>query len=355
MHQESRTGVKVEGRTKNRRPILATVAELAGVSVPTVSKVINGRVDVAPDTRARIEAALVELGYESPMKRRARAAMPPAVELVFGGMNEGYSLELLKGMLQEAAGEGVELVLSSMAPANLREADHEEWARRMVESGRAGLILVTSEMTVEQLALFRAWNIPVVIIDPYNPPDSGFASVGATNWAGGKGAVEHLIGLGHRKIAHIGGPVAAECSVARQHGYLAALMGHGIEVRSEYMAMGAFSNSFGSQWARTMLDLDDPPTAIFTGNDSIAIGVLGEAQRRGIRVPEELSVVGFDGTALGGQVLPRLTSVAQPLQEMGRAALRSVLRMSRGEGLESPRMELATTLVVRDSTAPPPA
>lgn len=347
--------MKVDGRTKNRRPILATVAELAGVSVPTVSKVINGRVDVAPHTRARIEAALAELGYESPVKRRARAAMPPAVELVFDGMNEGYSLELLKGMLQEAPAEGVELVLSNMAPKHLHEADHGEWAQRMVESGRAGLILVTSEMTAEQLGMFHAWNIPVVIIDPYNPPERGFASVGATNWAGGKGAVEHLIALGHRRIAHLGGPVAAECSVARQHGYLAALMGNGIEIRDEYMKMGEFSNSFGSDGARALLDLAEPPTAIFTGNDSIAIGVLGEARRRGVRVPEDLSVVGFDGTALGGQVLPRLTSVAQPLQEMGSAALRSVLRMSRGEALESPRMELATKLVVRDSTAPPPA
>ncbi len=338
---------------KRNKPVLATVAALAGVSAPTVSKVINGRDDVAAPTRARVQKVLDELGYESPVLRRARSSGPAMVDLVIDGINNYYSIEVLSGILDFADVAGVEIVLGNMTPAKLRSANHEHWAQRMVESGRKGLILVTSEFSSEQMEHFKRRNIPVVVIDPLNPPHNGIVSVGATNWAGGKAATEHLLALGHRNIAYLGGPATAECNVARQHGYLAALMGHGIPTRAEYLLGGAFSHSFGVSGTRQLLALAQPPTAIFAGSDSTALGVLEEARRQGLRIPEELSLVGFDGTDLTEQTLPRLTSVAQPLKEMGRAALRSVLRLGRGEVLDSPHVELATTLVVRDSTAAP--
>lgn len=335
------------------KPVLATVAALAGVSAPTVSKVINGRDDVAEATRVRVQAALAELGYESPMQRRARSVGPVMVDLVIDGTNTQYSMELLTGILDCAAVEDVDVVVGNVTPAKLHRANHEEWAQRMVESGRKGLILVTSELTSHQLVSFQQRNIPVVVIDPLNPPRQGFTSVGATNWAGGKEATEHLIGLGHERIAFLGGPNAAECSVARLHGYLAALMNHGISSRPEYILEGEFNARFGVTGTRQLLALDEPPTAIFAGSDGTALGVLEEAREHGLRVPDDLSLVGFDGTPLTEQTLPRLTSVAQPLQEMGRAALRAVLRLVKGEALDSAHMELATELVVRDSTAPP--
>jgi LacI family transcriptional regulator len=335
------------------KPVLATVAALAGVSAPTVSKVINGRDDVAEATRVRVQAALAELGYESPMQRRARSTGPVMVDLVIDGTNTQYSMELLTGILDCAAAEDVDVVVGNVTPAKLHRANHEEWAQRMVESGRKGLILVTSELTSQQLDSFQQRNIPVVVIDPLNPPRQGYTSVGATNWAGGKEATEHLIGLGHERIAFLGGPNAAECSVARLHGYLAALMSHGISSRPEYILAGEFNRQFGVAGTRELLTLDEPPTAIFAGSDTVALGVLEEARQHGLRVPDDLSLVGFDGTPLTEQTLPRLTSVAQPLQEMGRAALRAVLRLVKGEALDSAHMELATELVVRDSTAPP--
>ncbi|WP_104086344.1 LacI family DNA-binding transcriptional regulator [Arthrobacter sp. GMC3] len=335
------------------KPVLATVAALAGVSAPTVSKVINGRDDVAADTRARVQAALAELGYESPAQRRTRSSGPAMVDLVIDGMNTQYSMEILTGILDFAASEDVDVVVGNVTPAKLHRANHEEWAQRMVESGRTGLILVTSEMTDKQLDSFRRRNIPVVVIDPLNPPRSGYISVGATNWAGGKAATEHLIALGHRRIAFLGGPAAAECSVARLHGYLAALMSHGITSRPDYVLTGEFNQHFGRAGTSELLALEEPPTAIFAASDATALGVLEEARRLGLRIPEDLSLVGFDGTPLTEQTLPRLTSVAQPLQEMGRAALRAVLRLAKDESLDSPHMELATELVVRDSTAPP--
>lgn len=341
------------GAEGNKKPVLATVAALAGVSAPTVSKVINGRDDVAASTRARVQEALDKLGYESPVQRRARSSGPAMVDLVIDGVNNHYSQEVLTGILAYAAKAGVEVVLGNMTPGKLRSANHEQWAQHMLEQGRQGLVLVTSEVTDKQLDSFSRRNIPVVVIDPLNPPHSGIVSVGATNWAGGKAATEHLLELGHRRIAYIGGPEAAECSVARQHGYLAALMGHGVPTRPEYMSAGIFGHDNGVTGTRALMSLTEPPTAIFAGSDSIALGVLEEARRQGLRIPEDLSLVGFDGTNLTEQTLPRLTSVAQPLKEMGRAALRSVLRLANGEVLDSQHVELATELVVRDSTAPP--
>jgi len=343
---------KGEQRSK---PVLATVAALAGVSAPTVSKVINGRDDVAAATRARVQAALDQLGYELPVQRRARSAGPAMVDLVIDGLGSHYSIEVLAGLLACAADSDVDVVVSNVTPAKLHRANHEEWAQRMVEAGRMGLILVTSQVTARQLESFQRRNIPVVVIDPLNPPRAGIVSVGATNFAGGKAAAEHLLGLGHSRIAFLGGPDAAECSVARLHGYLAALMGHGIASRPEYVLTGTFRQDFGVAGTRKLLALTERPTAIFAGNDVIALGVLDEARRQGLSVPGDLSLVGFDGTPLCEQTLPRLTSVAQPLRDMGRAALRSVMKLSRGEALDSAHVELATELVVRDSSAAPGA
>lgn len=341
-------------RGRNAKPTLASVAELAGVSAPTVSKVINGRDDVAEGTRGRVQQALTQLGYESPVQRRLRTTAPALVDLVFDGLNTSYSLAILTGIIDSAGTENVEVVLSTVTPKKLKSTNHLEWSARLADSGRRGIILVTSEVTGQQLEAFERRNIPVAVIDPLNPPrQSGFVSIGATNWAGGKAAAEHLIELGHRRIGFVGGPEAAECSVARLHGYLAALRAHGIEVPDEYIVSGNFNRESGVRGARSLLSLPEPPTAIFAASDLTALGVLDEARRRGIQVPDDLSLVGFDGTDITEQSVPRLTSVSQPLQEMGRSALRSILRLSEGEEIESLHVEFATALVVRDSTAPP--
>ena len=135
---------------------LADVAALAGVSAPTVSKVINGRDDVADATRARVQEALGKLGYESPAQRRSKSAGPALVDLVFHGLHSSYSLEVMAGIVECAAEEGVEIVLSGVKPAGLRNVDHEQWSRRLAESGRKGLILVTSEVTAGQLGIVPA-------------------------------------------------------------------------------------------------------------------------------------------------------------------------------------------------------
>ncbi|MGN8025309.1 LacI family DNA-binding transcriptional regulator [Microbacterium sp. 22242] len=333
---------------------LASIAKVAGVSVPTVSKVINGREGVSAETRARVQQLIDDAGYRSPKARRNRAMSRAMVDLVIGEVRDAYSMGVFNGILDAAREIGVDVVVSSVEPGRFHLANADEWAERMVDSGRRGLIAVTSRLTPEQHAAFTLRGLPVVVVDPLNAGEPDLPSVGATNWAGGRAATEHLIALGHRRIAFLGGPPEAESNQARMHGYLAALMAAGITMRPEYLPAGsAYNRRTGLAGAKAVLSLAEPPTAIFAASDTIALGVLEEASRRGLDVPGDLSLVGFDSTPLAEHTLPPLTSVAQPLHDIGRTALRMLLQIVAGERLEASRVELATELVVRGSSAPP--
>ncbi|MEV7605517.1 LacI family DNA-binding transcriptional regulator [Paenarthrobacter sp. NPDC089322] len=338
--------------TKPSKLTLAAVAKEAGVSTPTVSKVVNGREDVAEATRARVLAVLEKTGYRSPLQRKSLPAAS-TVEAVFDSLNSAYSVEVLNGVLEQASVADVEVILSVTSRQVGPPVSPEERAQRMIDERRSGMIVVTSAFDSAQLRAFQRRQIPMVVIDPLNPPALDVFSVGASNWAGGKAAATHLLELGHRRIAYIGGPAAAECSQARLHGYMAALMAEGITVDHEYVSSGPFRPENGVKAMKALLALEDPPTAIFAASDSIALGVLAEARRQDVRIPEEMSLVGFDGTHQAEESVPPLTSVSQPLQEMGRSALSFVLRQVRGEEVDSRRVELATHLVVRESTAAP--
>jgi LacI family transcriptional regulator len=332
---------------------LAAVAREAGVSAPTVSKVINGRDDVSADTRAKVLTVLARTGYKSPLQQRRNVAGRQTVEVVVDTLNSAYAVEVLNGVLEYAAVADIEVLLNVTGKQGASTLTPEQRAQRIIDEGRCGMIVVTSAFRDAQLDAFHRREIPVVVIDPLDPPPADVVSVGTTNWAGGKAATSHLLELGHRRIAYLGGPDAAECNQARLHGYMAALRAKGVPVDDRYILSGQFRADHGARGMRAMLQLDQPPTAIFAGSDSIALGVLAEARRQNIRVPEEMSLVGFDGTYQAEESVPPLTSVTQPLQEMGAAALRFVLRQTRGEVLDSRRVELATHLVVRESTAPP--
>ena len=338
--------------TRPSKLTLAAVAAEVGVSAPTVSKVVNGRGDVAEATRARVMAALQRTGYKSPLQRKS-APVHRAVEVVFDSLNSAYGVEILNGLMEQAAASDMEVILSITGRQAASALGPEARAQRMVDEGRAGMIVVTSAFGSAQLEAFNRRHIPIVVIDPLNPPPADVFSVGASNWAGGKAAASHLLELGHRKIASIGGPSAAECSQARLHGYMAALMAAGITVDDEYVSAGPFKPENGVRGMKALLALENPPTAIFAASDSIALGILAEARRQNVRIPEDMSLVGFDGTPQAEESVPPLTSVSQPLQEMGRSSLSFILRQMRGEDIDSRRVELATHLVVRESTGPP--
>lgn len=333
------------------RATLASVAALAGVSIPTVSKVINGREDVAPSTRKRILEALKQSEYRPPGQRHALAAPASTlIDVAVDSVTTAYYAEVMDGVLESAEGSGAEIVLSKTGHTHLPAAERAE---KMQAQGRRGLLLVTSRWTPREIREVKKRGIAVVVIDPINPPGPGVPSVGATNWSGGKAATEHLLGLGHTRIAFIGGPASAECSQDREHGYVAALLERGLQIHEDYVLAGSFDSETGRQSLGPLLSLPEPPQAIFAASDSIAVGVLAEAHARGVAVPRDLSVVGFDGTHPSEQTSPQLTTVAQPLRDMGRTALRALLREIGGEKPDSMRVELATHLIVRSSTAPP--
>ncbi|MGN9841046.1 LacI family DNA-binding transcriptional regulator [Nonomuraea sp. H19] len=331
-----------------RRATLATVAASAGVSVATVSKVLNGRSDVAPATRSLVESLLRQHDYVAAPPRRGEAAADDTVEVQFDSDINAYSTEIIQGTIDVGAELGVGVVVSVRRDADRGAA----WARGLVSAGRRALIVVTSELTTGQLSALSRAHLPVVLIDPLNLPRARVTSVGSTNFAGGLAATQHLLSLGHRSIAYIGGPAAAACNQARLHGYRAAMEAEGAPVLPGYtQSSGHFRYQDGFVCGAAVLDLPERPTAIFAACDEAALGVMEAARERGLRVPEDLSIVGFDDTQIARMASPPLTTVRQPLREMGGVALRTALRLAAGEKIDSHHVELATELVVRGSTA----
>jgi LacI family transcriptional regulator len=183
-------------------------------------------------------------------------------------------------------------------------------------------------------------------------PSMDVPTIGATNWAGGLSATEHLLSLGHRRIGFIAGPKRLLCSRARLDGYRAGLEAADVPMTDDLIRQGDFYHESGFEGARALLDLVTPPTAIFAASDQMAFGVYEAVRQRGLLVPGDVSVVGFDDLPESQWSSPPLTTVRQPLAEMGMVAARTVLRLAAGEQIEVPRVELATSLVVRDSTTP---
>jgi LacI family transcriptional regulator len=334
---------------QHSRPTLALIAEEAGVSQATVSKVLNGRTDVAPATRERVEGLLKSHNYLAPGGRRARRS--GLIDLVIGGLDSPWAIEILRGVESECADRGVGAVVSLV-----RDEDARPPSRTSLPAlhHSDGVILVTSRMTHKQREQLERAGVALVVIDPVNLPDSDIVSVGATNWAGGLAATEHLLSLGHRRIAVIGGPREMLCSQARIDGYRAALERAGIEIDRRLIRYGDFRHEGAFRQSQDLLDLEDPPTAIFAGSDQQAMGTYEAARQAGLRVPQDLSVVGFDDLPMCEWLSPPLTTVRQPLEEMGRTAARTLFQLLDGQSLVSTRVELATELRVRHSTAAPP-
>jgi LacI family transcriptional regulator len=344
-------------QVKQRRATLATVAESAGVSIATVSKVLNGRTGVGAETRALVEEMLQRHEYSASAPQRTETAAHPTVEVGVDGPLGAYSSEVIQGVVDEGANLGVDVVVSThVGRAGNKPTERPlVWARTLVAARRRAFIALTSELTTAHMTALGRANLPIVIVDPLTMPHTRVTSVGATNFTGGLTATKHLLALGHRRIAYIGGPTSAACNQARLHGYRAALEAEGAPAPPDYVTAGRFDYDNGVVMGAAVLALAEPPTAVFAGSDEVALGVIEAARLRGLRVPEDLSVVGFDDTQLARMASPPLTTVRQPLREIGGVALRTALRLAAGETIESHHVELATTLVVRRSTAAPGA
>jgi LacI family transcriptional regulator len=331
---------------RRRRPTLAAIAAEAGVSLPTVSKVVNGRPDVAPDTRALVQRLLGERSYQRPGQRRERRA--GLIDLIFNGLDSPWAVEILRGVEDWCSAHAMGATVSSVRHGNARPAS---WTSALASHDTDGVILVTSELTMPQLRQVREEGIPLVVVDPVNLLEADLPSVGATNWAGGLAATDHLLSRGHRRIGAIGGPADYLCSRARIDGYRSALERVGARFDPALVLHADFQHEGGFLRGGELLDLAEPPTAIFAGSDQQALGVYEAARQRGLRIPQDLSVVGFDDLPAARWVSPPLTTVRQPLADMGRVAAEMLGDLIDGIPLRSQRVELATELIVRESTA----
>jgi LacI family transcriptional regulator len=277
------------------------------------------------------------------------------VELFIRGPLSIYSLEVIQGVLEEGAAAGVDIVISShpRGPRAAGAGRAAPWVKELIARKHRAAIGLTTDLRQPDLAALARARLPLVVIDPLNAVQVDVTSVGSTNFAGGLAATQHLLSLGHRRVAYLGGPRGASCNQARLHGYRAAMEAAGAPVPPGYVQSRAFHYVEGLAGGGALLDLPEPPTAVFAGSDELALGVIEAARARGRRVPEDLSIVGFDDTTVARLASPPLTTIRQPLREMGAVALRTVLRLAAGEEVDSHHVELATQLVVRGSARAP--
>lgn len=337
---------EVSRTVRNRMVTIADIARAAGVSVPTVSKVINGRPNVSPRTRQRVEEVIQEHGY---LRRRKHEGRNAIVEVVFNRLESQWALDIIRGAQSYAATQGYGVVVSEAADGQTPSLG---WLDEVFARRSAAVISAGARLGEQHRDALQSRSIPLVALDPAGEPVHDTPSVGATNWSGGYVAARHLLKLGHRRIAAIGGPSGVACARARMDGFRAALDAAGVPgggpVRS-----GDFLVKDGYLLGRELLAGPERPTAVFTGNDLQAVGVYQAAQEAGISIPGELSVVGFDDLDVAGWMSPALTTVRQPLREMAVAAMKMGLDLVAGTSLPKTRIEVATELIVRRSTAPP--
>ncbi|THV29578.1 LacI family DNA-binding transcriptional regulator [Glycomyces paridis] len=340
-------------RIRPARVTLADVAVRAGVSQATVSKVLNGREDVSARTREHVLGVIAETGYRPTTPRHDRPR-GRALAVVVDFVASPYAGTVLQQILATAAETSTELLLRLPPnPSGSMTAEAgRDWVAQQQDSGAVGVVELAVAMPEAVHVAAKDRDLPVVAIDPIGAAGSEVVSVGSANWAGACSVTEHVIRLGHSAIAWVGGPRNSAPSAERFQGYRAALDAAGLAPRPELVRHGAFSVESGLAMGHDLLTLPTPPTAVVAGNDEIAIGVLAAAKELGVDVPGRLSVTGFDDTPQTEWTAPRLTSVRQPLAGMGRMAVETVLGMAEGARPASRRLQLATSLTVRDSTGP---
>lgn len=329
------------------RATIGLIAREAGVSVPTVSKVLNGRPDVSASTRERVEGVLARHSYRRRGHGPTRSG-PPLIELCFHELGNAWGLEIIRGVERAAAELGVGVVLTELGGKHRPE---QEWLDSVLARRPLGVLLVMSSLSAAQRHQLESRSIPFVVIDTEGEPPKDVPTVGSNNWNGGYAATQHLLALGHRRIGMISGPDDVLCSRARVDGYRSAHAEANVPHDPELVRWGNFDADLGYVHGLDLLRLPERPTAIFSGSDVQALGVLRAARELHLRVPEDVSVVGYDNVPLTEWF--GLTTIEQPLQAMSRTATQMLVALARGEEPPLRRVDLATSLVVRESTAPP--
>ena len=328
---------------KQRTVTIQDVAKAAGVSVSTVSRVLNAKVDVASDTQERILSIISEMGYTSNLAARSmRSRRKNLIGLVVPDIGFPYSIEIMKGINQAIAESNFDLLVYTTGGIQKDGTPTREqyYVSLLNNSLTDGVVLVASSV-----AEFVT-DAPIIAVDPHvvNPK---YPSVQGTNYHGAVEAMEYLLHLGHCRIGFISGRVETASANRRFKGYQDALIAAGIELDDELIVSGNFTTATGYQCALQLLSLNHPPTAIFAGNDQSAIGVFQAADELGLRIPEDLSVVGFDNISEAKYL--GLTTVDQFLAEMGSVAVQMLISLIDSQVLDEQIHKMKTKLVIRSS------
>lgn len=327
--------------------VTATVREIAaeaGVSIATVSRVLSGQENVAPRTRDLVRHAAERLnGQPGRVQTKAVYVRCPYILTDYFGL-------IVSSIAETLDLHGRQLVLNAGEPA---QAAHPliDLHRR---PGIGGAIVILPPEPTEEIIALRAKDFPFVVVDPRTPLPDDIVAVSAAHFTGARLLSNRLVELGHRRIGVIAGPREWMASDARLAGHNAALVDVGVLPSAELVRHVHPTTEDGYHAAGELLDRPDRPTALVGFNDKIAAGALHAAAERGLRVPQDLSIAGFDDIELSRATRPMLTTVAQPLQEMGRMAVTLLMRLQDKHKLDALHVDLATKLVVRGSTGPVP-
>jgi LacI family transcriptional regulator len=346
--------MRLTPQPRDSRLTVRMLAAEAGVSPATVSKVMNRRPGVSAATRDRVERVL---DRHRAHRRPARDRPGLIVDLVLNALDSQWSAQILTAAEEVLRGAGATTAISALHADPARTL---AWLDRLHDRRCDGVVLVASEPSPRQHLLLASRGLPVVVMDPVGTVEAAVPTVTATNWAGALAATEHLVALGHRHVVHLPGPATLLCARARADGYRTALRRAGLPVPAGWPRPGGFDTASGH--AQTVALLDEarragapPPTALFAASDHQAMGAHTALRAHGLRVPEDVSLVGFDDLPLSRYADPPLTTVRQPVADMAALAARTLLRLIDGGTVDPPRPEVPTRLVERASTAPPRA
>ncbi|MCB0170570.1 MAG: LacI family DNA-binding transcriptional regulator [Anaerolineae bacterium] len=321
------------------------VAAAAGVSVSTVSRVLNNKDDVAAETYDEVQRVIAELGYASSLAARSmRSRTTNAIGLIVAKLNDPFNIEVMKGVDRAIIDFGYDLLIytSGHHATGSGTAWERDYVARLNGSLTDGIIIVTPTTANLPLAF------PLVTVDP-PVEDSSLPSVITTNREGALSVMEYLINLGHRRIGFIGGRSDLQSAIRRRQGYEDGLQRAGLPVIPELIQIGDYTRKTGYECAKQFLNLPDPPTAIFAANDESAFGVVEAASESGLRIPEDLSIVGFDNIPQTAHTNPPLTTVAQFIDQMGYVATKMLIELIQNKSLENRLHKIPTRLIVRDS------
>ena len=338
-----------DNNKKKRMPTIFDIAKESGVSYSTVSRTLSGFEFVKASTREKVLAAAKKLGYVPNQQARSLAGGPShLVGVLVPTLTNDYIIQILQGIDDELTHSNYNLILYT---TNRHQGSEGTYVATIMNGAADGLLMVAPFMTDTYLQSISDNDFPFVLIDQ-DDQTSDTMVINATNRDGAYAATKYLIELGHQRIAYLAGLPQLNSAIERLAGYKAALEDYGIPFYEKYVTQGDFESHVGYRATLDLLSLKEPPTAIFGANDLSALGAMEAIRERGLEIPNDISVIGFDDIPQAAVAYPKLTTVRQPLNQMGREAVRLLLKRMATPDLETRRIRLDTKLIVRDSCAP---